>query len=314
LDGNSCVLLSVAQQSGVNTANVAKAVSAQMAELAAKNPSLQYSIVMDQSDFIDLSVRNTIQNIIFGVLFAAIVLFLFLRDLGATAVIAISMPVCSIQVFLIMQVFDITLNMLSLGGIAMGVGMIVDNSIVVLENIFRFRADGKERLEACVEGAAEVTLPVIASTLTTVVVFLPIGLSSGLSGQLFRDFTPDYRLSSAQLASDLADACAAALLYSARSRPKPGPPPDDCQSYANQTSPHGTLPRRDFLPDQQAKGWRYCIRSSVYPVSCACLRRRCGTDPHHGSGQHHRQCEYAARQRVGGNRADFGPRRRHRTE
>lgn len=188
INGDGCVLLSVNKQSGINTVKAARATIAQMQDLAAEDPSIQYTVVLDQSDYINIAVNNALRNIILGVLFAAAVLFFFLHDFGATLVVAVSMPVCIVVVFLIMQVFDITLNMMSLGGIAMGVGMIVDNSIVVLENIFRFRADGKERLEACVEGSAEVSLSIVASTLTTVVVFLPIGLSSGLSGQLFRDF------------------------------------------------------------------------------------------------------------------------------
>ncbi|HPE16382.1 MAG TPA: efflux RND transporter permease subunit, partial [Oscillospiraceae bacterium] len=188
INGDNCVLLSVNKQSGINTVKAARATIAQMEEIAAEDSSIQYTVVLDQSDYINIAVNNAMRNIILGVLFAAVVLFLFLHDFGATLVVAVSMPVCIVVVFLIMQVFDITLNMMSLGGIAMGVGMIVDNSIVVLENIFRFRADGKGRLESCVEGSAEVSLSIVASTLTTVVVFLPIGLSSGISGQLFRDF------------------------------------------------------------------------------------------------------------------------------
>ncbi len=107
---------------------------------------------------------------------------------GATMTIAVSMPVCILAVFVLMNVFDLTLNMMSLGGIAMGVGMIVDNSIVVLENIYRYAAEGHDRMTACVDGTREVTTSVIASTLTTVAVFVPIGLSGGTAGMLFDDF------------------------------------------------------------------------------------------------------------------------------
>lgn len=119
------------------------------------------------------------QNIVLGVVLAAIVVFLFLRRWGATMTIAVSMPVCILTVFILMNVFDLTLNMMSLGGIAMGVGMIVDNSIVVLENIYRFAGEGHSRMESCVEGTKEVTTSVMASTLTTVAVFLPLGLTGG---------------------------------------------------------------------------------------------------------------------------------------
>ena len=128
------------------------------------------------------------QNIVLGVVLAAIVVFLFLRRWGATMTIAVSMPVCILTVFILMNVFDLTLNMMSLGGIAMGVGMIVDNSIVVLENIYRFAGEGHSRMESCVEGTKEVTTSVMASTLTTVAVFLPLGLTGGLAGMMFKDF------------------------------------------------------------------------------------------------------------------------------
>ena len=140
-------------------------------------------------DYINLSVESALQNIVLGVVLAAIVVFLFLRRWGATMTIAISMPVCILTVFILMNVFDLTLNMMSLGGIAMGVGMIVDNSIVVLENIYRFAAEGHDRLSACVEGTKEVTTSVVASTLTTVAVFLPLGLSGGIAGMMFKDFS-----------------------------------------------------------------------------------------------------------------------------
>jgi len=189
IDGQSCLTLSVTKQSGVNTVKVSEKIKETLEELSKDNPEIQYSIIMDQSDYINLSVDSVTQNIIIGIVLAAIVLFVFLRDFGSTTVIAISMPICIIAVFLIMKALNITLNLMSLGGLAMGVGMIVDNSIVVLENIFRFRTEGKSRKEACVEGSKEVALSITASTLTTVAVFLPIGLSGGTSGMMFKEFT-----------------------------------------------------------------------------------------------------------------------------
>lgn len=187
-DGEPCVLLSVNKQSDVNTVQVSNRVDRALAELTAENPSLNWMKAFDQCDFINIVVDSTMQNIIIGVVLAAAVLFLFLRDLGSTAVISIAMPLCIVAVFLIMQMMDITLNMMSLGGIAMGVGMIVDNSIVVLENIFRFRGEGKSRYAACVEGTGEVALSISASTLTTIAVFLPIALQDGIVGMLFKEF------------------------------------------------------------------------------------------------------------------------------
>ena len=187
-DGTACVILQVSKQSGANEASTAQAVAEAMAELKEKNAAVAYSIPYLASDYIDLSVEAAIQNIILGVVLAAIVVFLFLRRWGATATIAVSMPVCILTVFVLMNVFDLTLNMMSLGGIAMGVGMIVDNSIVVLENIYRYAAEGHSRMESCVDGTKEVFTSLTASTLTTVAVFLPLGLTGGIAGMLFRDF------------------------------------------------------------------------------------------------------------------------------
>lgn len=189
LNGSPCVSLSVSKQSGVNTVQVAEDIVATLEELKEKNSDISYEIIMDQSEFINLAVDSVTQNIVLGVILAAVILYIFLHDFGSTTVIAVSMPICIIAVFLVMKALNITLNMMSLGGMAMGVGMIVDNSIVVLENIFRFRSEGKSRKESCVEGSKEVALSITASTLTTVAVFLPIGLSGGISGMLFKEFT-----------------------------------------------------------------------------------------------------------------------------
>ena len=188
MDGNACVLLQVTKQSGANEAQAARAVAARMEELAAENRSVHYALPYLATSFIDLAVEAAISNIVVGVVLAAIVVFLFLRRWAATMTIAVSMPVCILLVFVLMNAMDITMNMMSLGGIAMGVGMIVDNSIVVLENIYRFVSEGKDRMTACVEGTQEVITSVLASTLTTVAVFLPIGLAGGMAGMLFDDF------------------------------------------------------------------------------------------------------------------------------
>ena len=187
-DGSACVVLQVSKQSGANEVSTADAVVEEMAELQARNGSIVYTVLYTASDYINMAVNAAIQNIIMGVALAAVVVFLFLRRWGATATIAVSMPVCILTVFVLMNVFHLTLNMMSLGGIAMGVGMIVDNSIVVLENIYRYSAEGRSRMESCVEGTREVFTSLTASTLTTVAVFLPLGLTGGMAGMLFDDF------------------------------------------------------------------------------------------------------------------------------
>ncbi len=189
VNGKDCLLLSVNKQSGSNTVEIANLAKDRIERLTKQDATLHWELVMDQSDYINLTVDNAVSNIVYGVLFAAIVLLVFLRDLGATAAISIAMPTCIMFTFLIMWALDITLNMMSLGGIALGVGMIVDNSIVVLDNIFRYRSDGYERWEACTKGASEVSMSIIASTLTTVAVFLPIGLSGGMTGMMFKEFS-----------------------------------------------------------------------------------------------------------------------------
>ncbi|WP_125115312.1 efflux RND transporter permease subunit [Agathobaculum sp. Marseille-P7918] len=188
VNGEECLLLSVNKQSGSNTVEIAERAKEQLDTLIANNGALEWDLVMDQSDYINMTVDNAMSNIWMGVLFAAIVLLVFLRDFGATLAIAIAMPCCILFTFLLMYALDITLNIMSLGGIALGVGMIVDNSIVVLENVFHYRADGYDRWDSCVKGTHEVVLSVTASTLTTIAVFLPIGLSGGLTGMIFKEF------------------------------------------------------------------------------------------------------------------------------
>lgn len=188
VDGEECIMLSVNKQSGSNTVKIAESAVKRLNEVIAGNESLRADVVMDQSDYINLTVDNAVSNIWMGVLFAAIVLLVFLRDIGATLSLTIAMPCCILFTFLIMNVLGITLNMMSLGGITLGVGMIVDNSIVVLENIFSYRADGYDRWDACTKGTGEVVTSVTASTLTTIAVFLPIALSGGMTGMMFREF------------------------------------------------------------------------------------------------------------------------------
>ena len=187
--GNSpCVILQVSKQSSANEAAVSDAVLERLESLRAENPNVRYSVPYIAGDYINQTVDAAYQNIFQGVLLAALVVLLFLRRGGATMTIVISMPMCILTVFVLMNVMDLTLNMMSLGGIAMGVGMIVDNSIVVLENIYRFSAEGKDRMTACVEGTREVTSSVLASTLTTEAVFVPLALTDGMAGMIFRDF------------------------------------------------------------------------------------------------------------------------------
>ena len=188
VDGTPCVILQVTKQSGGNEVATSKAVVKALEQLQQKNSAVQYTVAYLASDYINMAVNSALNNIFLGVLLAAVVVFLFLRRVGATATISVSMPVCILAVFVLMNAFGITLNMMSLGGIAMGVGMIVDNSIVVLENIYRYAGEGRSRMESCVEGTKEVFLSLTASTLTTVAVFVPLSFCGGIAEMIFRDF------------------------------------------------------------------------------------------------------------------------------
>lgn len=188
VNDQSSVVLTINKQSGSNEVEVMTRVSETLEELHEEIPSMNYFTTYDSSDYIKNTVYAAMQNILTGVALAAFVVYLFLHRLGATVTISLSMPFCVVAVMLMLNLCDITLNMISLGGIAICVGMVVDNSIVVLENIYRYAGEGYNRHESCVLGTKEVVLPITASTLTTVAVFLPVGLAGGLAGMIFRDF------------------------------------------------------------------------------------------------------------------------------
>lgn len=189
LGDESCVILSVNKRSGANEVEISRRVLDTLEELKQDNPSMNYMVPYEASDYIMQVANNAIQNIVMGVALSALVVLLFLRRAGATVTISLSMPFCVLTVFLLMNVFGTTLNMMSLGGIAMCIGMVVDNSIVVLENIYRYAGDGHSRYDSCVLGTSEVITSITASSLTTIAVFLPIGLSGGMTGMMFLDFS-----------------------------------------------------------------------------------------------------------------------------
>ena len=150
---------------------------------------MEYLVPYEASDYIMQTANNAISNIVMGVLLSAVVVLIFLRRGGPTVTISLSMPFCVLTSFLLMNCFGTTLNMMSLGGIALCIGMVVDNSIVVLENIYRYAGDGHSRYDSCVLGTSEVVSSITASSLTTIAVFLPIGLSGGIAGMMFKDFS-----------------------------------------------------------------------------------------------------------------------------
>ncbi len=180
----------IQKSSDANTVAVADGVKKELEAIKKDLPTgIKLYQIMDQSDFIKRSISNVISNAIQGGLLAVIVLYLFLHNFRSTLVIAISIPISIITTFVVMYFSGITLNLISLGGLAMGVGMLVDNSIVVLENIYYHRQQGMNGMEAASAGAGEVMLAIAASTLTTVAVFLPIVFVKGLAGIVFKEMS-----------------------------------------------------------------------------------------------------------------------------
>jgi HAE1 family hydrophobic/amphiphilic exporter-1 len=188
LNGREAVEIAIYKEGDANTVSVAREVEKHLAGVRSTLPG-GYSLIKiyDQSTFIRQAINEVVQAAVIGGILAIIILYLFLQNFWATVIISLSIPVSVIATFNLMYGADLTLNIMSLGGIALGIGMLLDNSIVVLENISRHRAMGKSIIDASRDGASEVGKAVTASTLTTVAVFLPLVFVSGISGQLFRD-------------------------------------------------------------------------------------------------------------------------------
>ncbi len=180
------VRISVSKQSGANTVNVAKAVKKEVAAINEEIPQLRLTPIVDSSKYITRSINNVSSSAILGGILAVVILQIFLANLASTTIIAIAIPVSIIATFTLMYYFGFTLNIMSLGGVALGIGMLVDNSIVVLENIFRHRENGVPIIEASIEGSNEVAMSILASTLTTVVIFLPLLFVEGVTGVMFK--------------------------------------------------------------------------------------------------------------------------------
>jgi len=186
INGEPGVHLSVNKQSGTNTVEVARGVLKEVENINRDIPQLKLIPVIDSSEFIQRSIRNVGQAALYGGLLAVVVLLFFLRNLRSTAIIATAIPVSIVATFGLMYFGGFTLNIMTLGGLALGIGMLVDNSIVVLENIQRLREEGQGRLEAAVDGSNEVSSAVVASTLTTLAVFLPLIFVRGMVGVMFK--------------------------------------------------------------------------------------------------------------------------------
>lgn len=187
VNGEDAVMLIFQKQTDYSTADIAKKIRARADELQKQYEGLQITTLMDQGIYIDMVLDSVLNNIIYGAILAIIVLLVFLRSARPTIVVAVSIPISIITSFVLMYFSNINLNIISMGGLALGVGMLVDNSIVVIESIYRLRSEGKSAFEAAVEGTKEVAGAITASTLTTIAVFLPIVFTYGLTREIFSE-------------------------------------------------------------------------------------------------------------------------------
>ncbi len=188
IDGAAGMRMYVQKQSGANTVEVMEALKREISSIERDYAGqVELRMLFDGSTFIQQSVDNVKRGALFGALLAVAVLLLFLRDLRATAVVATAIPISVLATVALMYFNGYTLNVVSLGGIALGIGMLVDSAIVVLENIFRHRKEGKSKLDAAIDGAREVTPAIIAGTLTTIAVFVPVVFIQGFAGIFFKE-------------------------------------------------------------------------------------------------------------------------------
>lgn len=184
LNGQSAVVLSVFKSSTSGTNEVSKNIAAAISELEEQYPGLSVLTLMDQGDYITMIINGVLQSMIVGAALAILILALFLKDVKPTIVVAVSIPLSVLTALILMYFTDISLNMMSLSGLALGIGMLVDNSIVVIENIYRLRSKGVGAARAAVQGTRQVAGAIIASTLTTVCVFLPMVFTAGTVREL----------------------------------------------------------------------------------------------------------------------------------
>ena len=187
INGQNGVLLSFTKQSSYATAVVAENIADKFTELEEKYDELEFTMLSDQGEYIHIVVNSVLQNLLLGAVLAILILLFFLRDIRPTFITAVSIPISVIFAVVLMYFSGVTLNLISLSGLAIGVGMLVDNSIVVIENIYRLRSMGYSRTQAAVSGAVQVGGAITASTITTICVFVPIVFIDGMTKDIFMD-------------------------------------------------------------------------------------------------------------------------------
>jgi len=187
MNGARCLGLSIYKETRFNTVKAVEDVTKALADMEKALPGYHLKVVSNQGTFINNAIKEVKDTALMGILLAVIVLFVFLRRIGTTLIVSLAMPISIIATFNLMYFNDLSLNIMTLGGLALGAGMLVDNAIVVMENIFRLRESGMSVKDAAIEGTSQVSGAITSSTLTTIVVFLPIVYLHGASGELFRD-------------------------------------------------------------------------------------------------------------------------------
>ena len=187
INGENGVLLAFSKQSAYATATVSDNVEARFKELEGQYDGLTFTALMSQGEYIHMAISSVVENLLIGAALAILILFLFLRDLRPTLIVGISIPVSVLFALVLMYFSGVTMNIISMSGLAIGIGMLVDNSIVVIENIYRLRSEGVAVKTAAVQGVREVAGAITASTLTTICVFVPILFVQGLTRQIFMD-------------------------------------------------------------------------------------------------------------------------------
>ena len=272
LNGAECIELAIYKEGDANTVQMAQGIAAKLEALGKTLPAgTRLTPVYDQSKFIASAVSDVKDAAILGGLLSILVLYFFLRDAWATIVTGVVIPVTVVGIFVMMYAFDLTLNVMSLGGIALSVGMLIDNSVVILEAIARRKEAGLSTIDAAREGTAEVATAVTASTLTSVAVFFPMVFVSGIAGQLFRDQA--LTVTFAQLISLMVGITLVPMLTAWRARlgePKRIPRP---------------------MPANRARHWLRCAticgryaRTCRCNTSCGCPRTRAACCARYGAG------------------------------
>ncbi len=186
INGESSVFLIVSKQSGSNTLKVSQKVNKEIEAIKAQFPEIKFSTIFDQGDPVKRTTKTTVKELLIGGLLAILLLFIFLGNIRPTLIISVAIPLSIITTFIILYATGFTLNIMTLGGLALGIGRLVDDAVVVIENIFRHLENGESPQVAAKKGASEVSMAIVASTFTTIIVFLPMLFSKGIAGELMR--------------------------------------------------------------------------------------------------------------------------------